>query len=400
MTSGIIAEYNPFHNGHVHHIEQTKKITESKYTVAVMSGNYVQRGEPAICDKYTRAKAALQNGIDIVIELPLYYATGGADVFSYGAIDTLNKTGIIDSVCFGSEEGDMEKLQSAAKLLTNENQSFKKALKENLKSGYNYPYSRMKALETELKKDYSLLEKPNNILALEYLKALINLKSSITPYTIKRKSAEFHSKDISGKISSATAVRNAVLNQDYDIIKQCIPENYFDLLYEAVKTNVPVLDDYSSIIRYIIINTAPEKLAEISDITEGLENRIIKYSYSKTITDLIKNLKTKRYTYTKLQRAMLHIILDIQKSDIKELTSEKGTPYIRVLGFKKTASNLLSELVSKSKVPVIINLKNANNVLDSYAKKILEAEIKSTDIYYLNCNLDTNYEYRQPVVIV
>ena len=208
MIVGLITEYNPFHNGHVYHILKSKKITKSQYTIAVMSGNFVQRGEPAIFNKYVRTLSALLNGVDIVIELPVFYACASADIFAFGAVDILNKTGIVDSLCFGSENGDIDKLYLAAEILSNETDEFKNIIKNEISKGISYPEARLNALSIFTGKNMSYLSSPNNILSVEYLKALIKIKSRIKPYSIKRYFSEFHDIKIKGFIASATAIRN------------------------------------------------------------------------------------------------------------------------------------------------------------------------------------------------
>lgn len=400
MNLGIIAEYNPFHNGHLLHLEKSKEITKSKNTIVIMSGNFVQRGEPAVCNKQIRTKSALLNGADMVLELPLLYACSGADVFSYGAIDILNKTGIIDCLCFGSESGNISDFFEASEILYYESKLFKSTLSEQLKTGLSYPAARLKAISILLNKDMSFLGSPNNILALEYIKFLKMTNSKIQPFTIKREKAEFNSYEINGSIASATAIRNAVTNNQIDKLNLCIPENCFSLFLDSILNFVPNLDNYSDILHYIIRTKSLKQLSEISDITEGLENRLLKYSDTFLISDLISKIKTKRYTFTKIQRALLHIILDIKKSDITEIYLNKGCPYIRVLGFKKESSDLVKELSEKSSVPVIINLKNDIKKLDNTAINLIQKEILSTDLYYMYSSRKTGEEYRQPIIVL
>lgn len=396
MTVGIIAEYNPFHNGHIMHIEQSKKITKSNHCIVAMSGNFVQRGEPAICNKQIRTKAALLNGADLVIEIPVIYATASADIFAYGSVNLLDKTGIVDFLCFGSEEGNINTMLNVSETLSSETNNFKEELKKELKKGISYPSARLKALSTIFKKDLSFLSKPNNILAIEYLKTLKTLKSNIKPYTIKREYADFNSTEISGNIASATAIRNAIMHNDFSAIKNCTPSNTYEILIESVKSYSPSINDYSKILHYIIRTQSKQYLSSISDITEGIENRILKNAEIPIITDLLNAVKTKRYTYTKLQRSILHIILDIKKSDLNLY----NFPYIRILGFRKESSNILNELVKKSKIPLITNIKNAEKIIDENGMYILEKEIKSTDLYYINSTLKIGQEYKNPIVIV
>ena len=388
MNLGIIAEYNPFHNGHLLHITKSKTLTKADNVIAVMSGNFLQRGEPAILDKQKRTYMALNNGIDMVLELPVKYSTGSADIFSFGAIDIINKSGIIDAVSFGSEQGDLELLSDIVDILTNEPEEFKSQLKFYLDKGKSYPVAREFALSEVLKADLSFINSPNNILAIEYLKALKLTDSKVKPYTIQREVNQYNQSQLSGKISSATAIRQAVTDNKLHLALEAIPPNCHRIFSDAVYSHTPNINGYSQALHYILRTSTPEQLSAISDITEGLENRILANCNTFLITDIIDRLKTKRYTYTKLQRALLHILLNIRKSDYQPA----GVPYIRVLGFRKDKSNLLSELTSKSSVPVITNVKTH--------EQLMAKEIMATDLYYMTTTMERNAEYTNPIVIV
>ena len=396
---GIITEYNPFHNGHKLHIEKAKEKTNSKFCIVVMSGNFCQRGEPAIFDKYLRTKMSLLNGADLVLELPLTFATASAELFSLGAVDILDKTGIVKSICFGSEEGKVNNFLKVANILSNEPLCFKENLNKFLNEGLSFPKARLKALESVLNEPLDFLSEPNNILSIEYLKAINRLNSKIVAKTIKREKTSFHSNDINGDIASATAIRQAILNNNVDDIKNVIPKNCFDLIEKDLLNNIIKIDDYTSILKYILKTNNIENIKQIADVTEGLENKIIENVDSKCITELISNIKSKRYTYTKLQRAILHIILNITKDD-QQYLKKYLNQYIRVLGFKKSSSHILNDLTKNAKVPVITNLKNAKNQLDNKALYYLNKEIVSSDIYYIKQNKKNNYEYKMPLVIV
>ena len=395
---GIITEYNPFHSGHKIHIEKSKEKTNSKNCIVVMSGNFTQRGEPAIFDKYIRTKMALLNGADIVLELPLCFATASAELFSLGAVDILNKTGIVKNICFGSEEGNIDNFLEVANILSNEPTLFKKNLNKFLDEGLSFPKARLKSLELFLDKNLSFLKEPNNILSIEYLKAINRLNSKILVDTIKREKTSFHSNEIYEDLASATAIRNALLNGNYKNIENVVPNNCISIIKNNIK-NIHKIDDYIDILKYILKIKNVEEIKNISDITEGIENKIIENIDSKTITELISRTKSKRYTYTKLQRAILHIILDIKKDDIYHLTRNLN-PYIRVLGFRKSSSSILKDLMENSHVPVITNLKNASKILDKIGLYFLEKEILSTDIYYISENRKNNMEYKIPLVIL
>lgn len=400
-VTGIIAEYNPFHNGHKYHLESSKKITNSDYCIVVMSGNYVQRGEPAIADKWIRTKMALQNGADIVIELPSIYATSSAEFFAQNSINILNSTNIVDSICFGSEINDIKLITKFATILSDEPLPYKSILKRELSKGVSFPTARSTALKEYTGYDSKFLESPNNILGVEYLKSLIKLNSKLVPYTLKRNVA-YNSKDLNDNITSALSIRESLKSNNIEIIKSTIPMLGFNTLLDSIKSgNSPIfLDNFSTILNYKLRTN--DKLDEILDIDEGVENRILNAASSNfKVTDIIKAVKTKRYTFTKLQRALLHIILDIKKSDLKKYNL--NLKYIRILGFRKQSEKLLSYLISNSDVPVITNLKKALNTMSKDTCDLIYKENLFTDIYFLaNPSLNKrlpNKEYTMPIIV-
>lgn len=395
---GIITEYNPFHNGHLFHINKSKELTKCKNCIVVMSGNFVQRGEPAIFDKFLRTKMALLNGADIVLELPLQFATSSAENFAMGAIDLLEKTGIVDKICFGTENGDLEILFKIAKILAKEDENYKNMLYKELKKGISFPKARQNVIESILKKDVNFLSMPNNILAIEYLKALIKLNSKIKPFTIKRQSSLFHSKEILGAVASATAIRLAFKENRINDIKKCIPKNCYDLICGLGNYKIPSIDDYSSILNYILKTDELEKIRNISEISEGIENRILKNSDTFLISELIEKVISKRYTKTRIQRAFLSIIL--QKTKEEEIINKiKLNQYIRVLGFKKESVSILNEISKKSNLPIITNLKKYKS-LDKFIQNNIEKSIMATDIYNIGKNKIKNYEFYQPIIVL
>jgi len=413
MSFGIIAEYNPFHNGHFYHIAKSKELTKSENCIIIMSGNFVQRGEPAIINKQIRTKAALINGASIVIELPVVFATGSADIFAFGAINILNSTNIIDSICFGSETKDIDLMTKISKILISEPPEFKEYLLNELSKGISYPSARHNALLYYINNnkmrpvDISFLKLPNSILALEYIKALNKSKSKIKPIAIERLGNSFHSKEIESKTASAEAIRKAIKeleksnfknNPLEQLIKNTLPQNTHKLFFREI-INYPKAENYMPILDYILRTKTREELSEILDITEGLENRILKYQSEKSIENILSKIKTKRYTLTKLSRALLHIILDIKKSDAYSYI-KTGLPYIRILGFRKDKESLLRELIKNASVPVITNLKKAEKELPESALTLLRKETYSSDIYYMQTTKELNTEYTKPIVIV
>ena len=413
---GIITEYNPFHNGHLYHLFKAKEITGADYVVAVMSGNFLQRGEPAIINKWARTKMALNAGVDLIIELPFVFSTQDANGFAFGAVKLLDSLQIIDYLCFGCETDNLDTLYSISNFLLIEPHKYKELIRYNSKNGYEFPRVRAQALceyhrifgidglekisPLELSK---LLKYPNNILALEYIKHLINLKSKIKPIAIKRMGASYHQKNIKGKISSATSIRNEILNNlsppkaDLfmlnDKIKSTIPPSGFSVLeMELREGRGPItLDSYRQYILATLRRISSENISRIQGVTEGLENRIKKASLkSSTVEQLINSIKTRRYTRTKIQRIILHLMMNLSKKDVK-IFNRCGPLYARVLGFSKKGKTLLRTIKKSSSMPLINKLSNylrqtiseENNNFRNRLIKMLDHDILATDIYVL-----------------
>lgn len=394
-TVGIIAEYNPFHNGHLYQLEQAKKITNSKHCVVIMSGNFVQRGEPAIVNKWTRTKMALQNGADLVIELPVHFATSSAEFFSYASVKLLNDLGIIDCLCFGSEVGDIDYLYKIASVLCHEPDTFKNELNKYLNEGCSFATARSQALINYLTTNnvidipkqaiLSIIKSPNNILGIEYLKALIKLNSTIKPYTIKRSGSSYHDQAMNISLSSATSIRKFLRSNSNDLIKlaNCMPRSSYNLLVESINDKLaPVyINDYSLIINYILKSSIND-LQKYVDVNEGIENRFIKAITSyKTINEIINYSKTKRYPISKIQRTLIHILLKISKDDFSTFINNGYSQYIKVLGFKKESQILLKSIKEKSNLPIISNVKDSMKTLTQLQLSMLKDEIRCSDIY-------------------
>jgi len=366
--SSVIAEFNPLHNGHAYNLSKAKQ--QGDALVVIQSGNFTQRGEIAVVDKYTRAKHAIMAGADIVLELPTVYATANAEIFALGGIKIFNEINC-SVLCFGTEDDNKQDFIDTANATLKESKSFKKALKNNLKLGYKFAKAKFLALEQQEKVNKSLLEKPNNILGLEYTKALIKSKKPFDIYPIKRLGADFNDSNMQGEFSSASAIRNAVILGE-DFINAMPSYSYSDM-----PKSLPNID--KEIIYSIITKTAKE-LKTIPDVSEGLENRIlncVKDTYS--LKDLMQKLLTKRYTKTRLQRILINNLLGIDKNLIK--IAKKTTPYIRVLAIKKDKLNMLGEL---SKTCTLITKKSDALKLNKNQKLLLEKDILSCKIYSLS----------------
>ncbi len=391
---GLITEYNPFHNGHKYHLMKSKKITNSTHIVVAMSGNFLQRGEPALINKWTRAKMAIREGADLVIEVPTVFACNSAEYFALGSIGTLNSLNIVNSICFGSEMGSIDTLDNLADIFINEPLEFKNILKIYLSKGDPFPVARQKAISNYFNNNEynNILNNPNNILGIEYLKALRLLNSKIKPITIKRIKAHYNSRDINGKICSATAIRELLNNNIKKIneLESVMPNNSYEILRKSIKEGKgPVfLHNLEDIILYKFRTMSLDRLKEIHDVNEGFENRLKKASIeAQNFYDFIDRIKTKRYPLTRIQRIIIKTLLEMTKNDVQILTKEKGPQYIRVLGFSEAGTSLLRELKTKAKIPIIINL-NKHIIKNDYENKMLEYDILASDIFNLFTNKD------------
>lgn len=408
---GIIAEYNPFHNGHLHHLQESIRLTQADYIIVVMSGNFMQRGTPALMDKYERAKAALECGADLVIELPSYYAAGSAEYFALGAVSLLDKLGTITHLCFGSECGDIEFLSKVAEITGDESDTYQKCLQSHIKEGKSYPSARTAAiLEVcpELSSRISSLTTPNNILGIEYLKALKHLNSTITPITLKRCGSDYHDIRLGMNQSSATAIRQAISNDvDFNELATQMPQASFELLSKYLSYNQPIfLRDFSEVLYYKLLTERDNGFTDYIDVSQSLSDRICKNLYAFDGFEAFCNLlKTKEVTYSRISRCLLHILLDMQKKELDHYINElEITPYARILGFKKASSTLLTEISKYSSIPMITKLADASNILSANAFEMLKKEILINDIYSCiraskNKKTMTN-EYTTPIVIV
>lgn len=404
--TGITAEYNPFHNGHKLHINEARRLSKTENLFVIMSGNFTQRGEPAIFDKYFRTMCALKNGADIVAELPCVFASSSAEFFASAAVKMFDDSGICSHIAFGAETEDISLLKKNAQILSDENSFFKESISQYLSEGLSFPAAREKALE-KCGADISALSSPNNILALEYIKALINLKSEISPVAVKRVGNDYNQKAFSGALSSATAIRGKIFQNNIEDISGSVPiETYLGIKEKIKNGHMPLsFNSLSDILNYRLRMLSPEQLTQYHGISEGLENRIIaslKDNYS--AYDIVSAIKSKRYTFSRLQRAMLHICLDIKETDLMKYKNNGYSPYIRVLGFRKDKKSLLKELTEKSRVPVITNIKNAHKQLDEYGMEILNKEITADNIYAIldknKKNTALNQDFTTPLVIV
>lgn len=402
-TAGIIAEYNPFHNGHLYQIHELRARTGADYIIIAMSGDFVQRGEPAIYDKYTRTRMALTAGADLVLELPTAFAVGSAEDFATCGVSLLDRIGVTDLLCFGSECGNLSELETAARLLCEEPPAFQEILKERLRQGDSFPKARAAAAAAFIP-DSGLFSEPNNILGIEYIKALIRCKSRIEPFTIQRNGSSYHDTELNrhNRFASATAIRQTILSGHSDLCLGLMPD------LPAREEHPPIsVDDLSVILHYRLLDLihSGQDLTDYADISRELADRIRSQILDfNSYSGHIAALKSKQYTYTRISRALLHILLGITDEKLKLFRSMQYTPYARILGFQKKAGPLLSSLKARSEIPLITKTANARKILSEDAYRMFLLDLHASHIYqslvYEKRKVRMRNEYTHPVIIL
>lgn len=371
---GIIVEYNPFHNGHKYHLDNAKN--KKNLVIAVMSGDFVQRGEPAFLNKWSRAESSLFEGIDILVELPVFYSTQSAEIFARGAIGILNYLEV-DEILFGSESSDITKLNKIIDLEKSE--TFIKNLKNNLKKGLSYPTAYNNEIKNQLGNNFNLSS--NDILGLEYLRALVFWKSNIIPKTLQRKEVDYHSEKLSNGFASASGIRKIInQNKNLNFLNSFIPEKSKEIILDAI-TNGKTTDisKFYPLIKYAILSQK-ENLENIQDIEDGFQNRLYeKALITENYKDFIENIMTKRYTIGRIQRILIHILLGITKEITYKIKQE--IPFVHVLGFSEEGQKYLKILKNKEKFKIISSLKNVTKILTDEERELLELNERASEIY-------------------
>lgn len=418
-TVGIIAEYNPFHTGHEYHIKKAKEAAKADYAIVVMSPDFVQRGEPAVFDKYTRTRMALLGGADLVIELPLCYATGSAEYFAEGAVAMLDALGTVDTLCFGSETDHVDLFLKTAAILLNEPKEYTQALREELKAGRTYPQARSAALGKYLAKDgvgvsatdkqtgsadaiMNFLSTPNNILGIEYCKALLKRGSKIAPLPIKRQGSAYNSSVLEGDFCSATALRSGIAklyrsdsqstnlsfqrtdsqlaglsflktdSQSTDLLSY-IPRDCQELFAASIGSAL-TSEDFLAYLNQKLLSL--ETFDSVLDISSDLSDRICSQRYKcigKPYAEIVALLKTRQITEARIRRALLHLILDIQADIVEEFRQNGSVFYARVLGFRKTSSPLLHQLKQQTRIPLVVKTAAAEKEFMVCSKELAAA---------------------------
>ena len=379
---GLITEYNPFHAGHLYHMQQARELTGADYCVVLMSGSFVQRGEPAIFDKYLRTKTALLAGADLVLEIPVAFSTASAHEFAAYGVALLSAIGV-DAVVFGSECGQIEILKQAAYALNYESAEFQERLRKGLKAGLTYPQARAKALEME-DTWASVLSSPNNILGIEYLRAAEDLHSLMEFYTISRKGSGYHEDTLAdANFPSASAIRGIIrnsLSKDKDLL-DILASHLPAVTHPAYTGAVPVfVDDFSELLNAAILQM--QATFSIADLSPELAARLAKPPYFPlSFEKRIQALKTRQLTYTRVSRALLHLALGMREEDISRWKDEGYALYARILGFRRQSSPLLSCLHKKSSIPLITKMADASQSLAPSALALLEQEVYASHVY-------------------
>ncbi len=401
---GIIAEYNPFHNGHAYQLDKVKALYPEKKIIIIMSGNFVQRGEPAIYNKYLRAQCALYNQADVVFELPLLFATASAEYFAQSAVSALHKLGVVDTLCFGAETDNLSLLETIAQILTDEPDSYKTILHQALRNGNSFPKARMLALQAVITdaEIENILQQPNNILAIEYLKAIRHCKAEIRPVIIKRIGSGYHDNSTTSIFSSATAIRNAT-RQNQTTLDKLMPKNSLDLLQQSNHAKPLYLSDFYESIQYALWreHTNLETYLDVSDDMANALRSIM--NYPKTLDELVSVLSSKQYTITRIQRALFHILLNMKYVDMTYAKNNEYISYLRLLGFKRNSSSILKDVKEMSSIPIINKVADAKSILSADALPLFTKEIHQNDLYrqifFNKYGIQTPSEYEHSVII-
>lgn len=396
---GIIAEYNPLHNGHIYHLEQAKALTGADFCVVVMSGNFVQRGEPAAADKFTRAEWAVRAGADLVLELPSVYAVSSAERFALGGVRTLYATGVMTDLSFGCETDDLLQLQRLKDLLSSETQTFQQALRQELRLGKSYPRARRDALAV-CGADAVLLdtlERPNNILAIEYLRALALFAPEICPVPVARAGNAYHDTALSGTLSSATSIRAALVSGD-EAVREALPLFVgARMLYDERYPVTEIL--FSKMILSTLRNMSPDAVSALPDVKEGLENVIIQaMKRAVTLEDFYTAIKSKRYTLARCKRIAISALLGLTRDQVYRTISDEKSEYLHVLAFSSKSRRLLSEIGKRCSAPLLLRQADCAECTP-LVRENLAIDARSTDLYAIATETDLRRDHRGPVIV-
>ncbi|MDE6502224.1 MAG: nucleotidyltransferase family protein [Ruminococcus sp.] len=394
--SGIICEYNPFHNGHLHHIRETRK-NGATHIVAVMSGNFVQRGDVAVIGKLERAKLAVRSGVDLVIELPVQYCLSSAENFSAGAVWLLNSLGVVEEISFGSECGDIRKLSTAFKTVQDVIVSDNKEIMNIMEKGYTYPRALSSVVNGIDPVSASVIAEPNNLLAIEYLSSMAKFSSEMKPFTVRRTGTPHDSDEPYGDITSASDIRNRIFSGDgLQSAGDFMPDIWREALENAIQRGETAsLERLERVMLYKLRTSSPEEIAIINDVGQGLENRIYNARMSGSLDELFFTIKTKRYTMARIRRIMLSVLIGITRDDMKYLP-----PFGRILAFNERGREILALAKGKTSIPYgssVVKLSQISEI----AERFVDIEMRASDLYGLSLETVTSAQkdYRAKIMI-
>ena len=389
---GLITEYNPFHNGHLHHLQESLRITGADASVAVMSGHFLQRGEPALVDKWVRTEMALAAGVDLVLELPFPFACNSAPHFALGAVQTLNALGVVDALCFGSEAGEIAPLQTVAQLLVEKSQEIEVGTRELLRCGVSYPAARAEVL-SKLSPDLPLemMASPNNILGIEYLRALQTTSSQMHAFTISRLGADYHSTDISGHIASATGIRKLI--SEGGNVDNLLPTVCSELLQAALDEGFRSDPERIFTALQTLLLQEVESLRGIYHVADGLEQRLVDAAMTATsYAELADAVKSRQWTLTRIQRLLTYVLLQVSNEEMRGFL-QQGPMYLRLLGATSKGREVLAKARSKKSLPMISDPARAKANLRRFyksqpdsgrmAERMLACDLRATRLYGL-----------------
>jgi len=394
--SGIICEYNPFHNGHLYHIRETRK-NGATHIAAVMSGNFVQRGDTAYMDKLERARLAVRSGADLVIELPVQYSLSSAEKFAEGAVYLLDSLGVVDEISFGSECGSVEKLFEAMETIELTASLHEKDIRQIMEKGYTYPRALSSVINGKSPEIAGIITSPNNMLAIEYLRALKKFDSSVKPFTIRRAYASHDGITHENGFASASFMREQLAEfNDASAISEYTTPLWADAIANAIRNGTTAsMQRLERIMLYKLRSTTAEEIEGISDVGQGLENRIYGARMAGSLEELLFTVKTKRYTMSRIRRIMLCLLLGITKDDMKQLPA-----YGRILAFNERGKEILAKAKNSTKIPFSTSIAKLSQ-LNETAERFAELEIRASDVYGLAMETVTSAQkdYRAKIMI-
>ena len=407
---GLITEYNPFHNGHLYHLRESLRVSDADASVAIMSGHFLQRGEPALVDKWVRTEMALAAGVDLVLELPFPFACNSAPHFAMGAVQSLNALGLVDALCFGSESGQLEQLEEIAETLVKHQDEIEEETVDQLREGVNYPAARSQALKAYLPHlDPDELASPNNILGIEYLRALSQTGSTIQPYTVKRLGAGYHDTEAVEKIASATGIRKMLA--DEKDIGAFIPEKCMSILNDALLDGNYLDKQRLFVALQTLLLQEPQLYQEIYMVNDGMDRRLSLAALEASgFQDLAERVKSRQWTLTRVQRTLMYVLMQVQAADMSAFV-QTGPLYLRLLGHNDTGRAVLARIRKKKTLPVIADPARSNHTLRKFykqnqtmgrlAEEMMRCDVRATQLYSLLCRdfkgTYRNQDYFQPV---